>query len=185
MNRRHVLDRAQEVVAAWNRGDAPGVVANMADDVIWRDVALGLPLQGRNALELAVQSYMTAFPDLRVTVNSSTIDGQRLAQEWTSTGTHQGELMGVAPTGRWIENYGAMVVTWDDDGKVIEGSVYWNPLAMLRQLGLLDEDDPAQAGPTVATRISTSSADVATTARAARAAQSGGARTRKSSPAAT
>jgi steroid delta-isomerase-like uncharacterized protein len=180
MNRRHVLARAEEVLAAWNRGDAAGVVANVADDVIWRDVALGMPLQGRPELERATQAYMTAFPDLRVTVISWTIDGQRLAQEWTSTGTHQGELMGLAPTGRWIENYGAMVVTWDDAGKVIEGSVYWNPLAMFRQLGLVD-----QAEPTVATSTSASSAVVATTARAARAAQSGGARTRKSSPAAT
>lgn len=180
MNRRRLLAQADESLAAWNRGDAAGVVANVADDVIWRDVALGLPLQGRAALEQATRAYMAAFPDLRVTVNSTTIDGQRFAQEWTSNGTHLGELMGMAPTGRWIENYGAMVVTCDDAGVVIEGAVYWNPLAMFRQLGLID-----QAGPTVATRISASRAVVATVARAARAAQSGGASTRKSSPAAT
>src|SRR5215207_9896456 len=114
MNRRLVLDRAEEVLAAWNRGDAGGVVANVADDVIWRDVALGMPLQGRAALEQATQAYMTAFADLRVTVISSTIDGSRLAQEWTSTGTHQGGLKGMATTGRWIENYCAQVVTRDD-----------------------------------------------------------------------
>ena len=108
----------------------------MADDVIWRDVALGMPLQGRAALLEAVQAYMTAFPDLRIEVSSYTIDGPRLVQEWMSTGTHQGELMGMAPTGRWIENYGALVTTCDDAGLVIEGAVYWNPLAMFRQLGL-------------------------------------------------
>jgi steroid delta-isomerase-like uncharacterized protein len=179
MNRRQMLARRDEVLAAWNRGDAPGVVATTADDVIWRDVALGMPLQGRAALEDAVRAYMHAFPDLRVTVNSTTIDGHRLAEEWTSTGTHQGEFMGMAPTGRWIESYGALIVTCDDDGVVIEGAVYWNPLAMLRQLGAADQ------GPTEATAMSTRSAVVATTARAARAAQSGGASTRSSSPAAT
>jgi steroid delta-isomerase-like uncharacterized protein len=178
MNRRHVLASRDDVIAAWNRGDATGVVANTADDVIWRDVALGMPLQGRAALEHAVRAYMQAFPDLRVTVNSTTIDGQRVAEEWTSTGTHQGDFMGVAPTGRWTESYGALIVTCDDDGVVIEGAVYWNPLAMLSQLG-------ADQGPTVATAISASSPVVATAARAARAAQSGGASTRKSSPAAT
>ena len=179
MNRRQMLARRDDVIAAWNRGDATGVVANTADDVIWRDVALGMPLQGRAALEHAVRAYMQAFPDLRVTVTSTTIDRQRVAQEWTSTGTHQGDFMGVAPTGRWTESYGALIVTCDDDGVVIEGAVYWNPLAMLRQLGLPDQ------GPTVATAISASSAVVATAARAARAAHSGGASTRKSSPAAT
>jgi steroid delta-isomerase-like uncharacterized protein len=136
MTRRAMVDRAARALAAWNRGDADGVVADLADDVIWRDVALGMPMQGREACRRAAQAYMTAFPDLRVEVSSYTVDGSRLVQEWTSTGTHQGELMGMAPTGRWIESYGAVVTTCDDDGLVIEGGVYWNPLAMFRQLGL-------------------------------------------------
>jgi len=131
-----MLERAEAALAAWNRGDAAGVVANMAEDVIWRDVALGLPMQGPEALEEAARGYMTAFPDLRVTVNSYVVDGLRLAQEWTSTGTHKGEILGIPPTGRWVKTYGALVTTCDDEGRVIEGSVYWNPLEMLRQLGL-------------------------------------------------
>jgi steroid delta-isomerase-like uncharacterized protein len=175
-----MLERAEEARAAWNRGDAAGVVANMADDVIWRDVALGMPLQGPAALERAARAYMAAFPDLHVTVDSYTVDGPRLAQEWTSTGTHRGEILGIGPTGRWVQTYGALVTTCDEDGLLIEGSVYWNPLEMLRQLGLMD----AVAG-TTTTAMSTSSAPAVTTARATRRGQSGGAKTRTSSPAAT
>jgi steroid delta-isomerase-like uncharacterized protein len=175
-----MLARAERALAAWNRSDADGAVADVADDVIWRDVALAMPLQGRPALRDAVRAYFTAFPDLRITVSSYTVDGARLVQEWMSTGTHQGVLMGMDPTGRWIENYGAMVTTCDDDGFVIEGAVYWNPLAMFRQLGL----EAALAGP-AATAITPSSTTVATTARALRAEQLGGASTRSSSPAAT
>jgi steroid delta-isomerase-like uncharacterized protein len=138
MSRREMMERAEAALAAWNRGDAAGVVANMADDVIWRDVALGMPMQGPGALEEAAQAYMTAFPDLHVKVTSFTVDGPRLAQEWTSTGTHQGELMGIPPTGRWVQTYGALVTTCDETGRVIEGAVYWNPLEMFRQLGLTD-----------------------------------------------
>jgi len=144
MTRRQMIDRASEAFAAWNRGDAEGAVANMAEDVIWRDVALGMPMQGRQAMLEASQAYMTAFPDLRLSVSSYTIDGPRLVQEWMSTGTHQGDLMGMAPTGRWTEIYGAIVTTCDEDGLVIEGSVYWNPLAMFRQLGL---EPPVFAAP--------------------------------------
>jgi steroid delta-isomerase-like uncharacterized protein len=172
MNRRRILERAADALAAWNRGDAEGTVAHVAEDVIWRDVALGMPLDGRAALADGVRRYMTAFPDLHVEVTSSTLDGPRLAQEWTVTGTHN-------ETGRWTRVYGATVTTFDDDAVMIEGSLYWNPLTVLRQLGLADQT------PTVATRISATSAVVAPTARKARAAQSGGARTRKSSPAAT
>jgi steroid delta-isomerase-like uncharacterized protein len=175
-----MLERADAALAAWNRGDAAGVVANMAEDVIWRDIALGMPIQGPDALAEAAQAYMDAFPDLRVKVTSYTVDGPRLAQEWISTGTHQGEIMGIQPTGRWVEAYGALITTCDDDGQVIEGSVYWNPLAMLRQLGLMD----VVAGAT-ATAMSTSSAPAVTTTLNTRRGQPGGATTRTSSPAAT
>jgi steroid delta-isomerase-like uncharacterized protein len=181
MSRRDMLERAEAALAAWNRGDAAGVVANMADDVIWRDIALGMPMQGPAALAECAQAYMNAFPDLRVKVNSYTVDGQRLAQEWTSTGTHKGEIMGVPPTGRWVETHGCLITTCDDGGRVIEGSVYWNPLEMLRQLGIAS----AVVGPTATTAMSASSTPVAAKARTSRLGQLGGASTRSSSPAAT
>jgi steroid delta-isomerase-like uncharacterized protein len=181
MSRREMMDRADAALAAWNRGDAAGVVANMAEDVIWRDVALGMPMQGPAALEAAVEAYMHAFPDLHLKVNSYTVDGLRLAQEWTSTGTHKGEIMGIPPTGRWVETHGCLITTCDDGGRVIEGSVYWNPLEMLRQLGLAS----AVAGASATTAMSSSSPPVAAAARATRIEQLGGASTRSSSPAAT
>jgi steroid delta-isomerase-like uncharacterized protein len=180
MNRRQMLARRDDVIAAWNRHDADAIVAHVAEDVIVRDVALGRPLLGRAALKQAVERYIAAFPDLRVEITSSTLDGPRVVQEWTVTATHRGEFLGLGPTGRWTETYGATVSTYDEEGVVIEAAMYWNPLAILRQLGLVD-----QTGATMATAISASSAVVATAARAARAAHSGGATTRKSSPAAT
>jgi steroid delta-isomerase-like uncharacterized protein len=145
MNRRLMLARAADALSAWNRGDADGVVANMADDVLWRDVALGMPLHGREAVRSAAQCYIAAFPDLRVEETSSTLHGARLVQEVTVTGTHRGELLGVQPTGRWTETYAAIVTTYDEDARVIEGSVYWNLQAMLHQLGVAPALEPATA----------------------------------------
>ena len=51
MDRRQMLARAADTLAAWNRGDPEGIAVNLAEDVIWRDVALGMPLHGREALE--------------------------------------------------------------------------------------------------------------------------------------
>ena len=135
MNRRLVAIR-DDVIAAWNRRDADAILAPVADDVIVRDIALEMPLIGRGAVREAVVDYMAAFPDLRVEVTSTTADGLRIAQEWTVTGTHLGEFLGVAATGRWTQTYGATVTTFDEDDVVIEAWKYWNPLAMLRQLGV-------------------------------------------------
>jgi steroid delta-isomerase-like uncharacterized protein len=140
-----MLARAADILAAWNRGDPEGIAASVVEDVMWRDVALGKPLQGREALVTAAQKYMNAFPDLRIHETSSTLAGSRLAQELTIVGTHQGELLGVSPTGRWTETYAAVITTFDDDAMVIEGALYWSPLAMFQQLGILAGLTPATA----------------------------------------
>ncbi len=145
MNRRQMLARAADAVAAWNRGDPDGIVANVADDVIWRDVALGMPLHGRSALRDAVMAYLAAFPDMRIEETSSTLAVPRLAQEVTITGTHRGEFLGIAPTGRWTENYAAVITTFDEDGMMIEGALYWNVLELMRQLGIAPSIQAAAA----------------------------------------
>ena len=139
MDRGLILRRAGEITAAWNRGDPQGVVAHMVEDIIWHDVALPMPLHGREALKHAVQGYMSAFPDLEVQTTSETVELPRLAQEWTATGTHRGTVMGIAATGRAIKNYGATVMTFDEDARIIEGATYWNGLALMHQLGLFAE----------------------------------------------
>jgi len=137
MNRRQMRARASNALAAWNRGDPEGIVVNVVEDVIWRDVALGMPLHGREALKAAAQAYMTAFPDLHIEETSSTLAVPRLAQELTITGTHRGELLGIPPTGRWTESYAAVITTFDEDGMMIEGALYWNALVLLRQIGAI------------------------------------------------
>jgi steroid delta-isomerase-like uncharacterized protein len=146
MDRRLILEHTTASIAAWNRRDADGVVAIAVEDLLWRDVALPMPLQGRDALRTLLQSYMTAFPDTHLEVTSETVYDERVAFEWTATGTHQGALMGIAPTGRATKVYGVTVAVFDDDGRVIEGSSYWNPLAMMHQLGVTRVPEPATAG---------------------------------------
>jgi steroid delta-isomerase-like uncharacterized protein len=135
MNGREMHSQVTDALAACNRGELDVALSAVAEDVIWRDVVLGV-LHGREALRDATKAYMSAFPDLRIEQTSMTLAPPRLAQELTVTGTHRGELLGVSATGRWTENYVAVVVTFDDDGQMIEGTVYWNPLAIMAQLGV-------------------------------------------------
>ncbi len=140
-----MLARGADTLAAWNRGDPEGIAVNLAEDVIWRDVALGMPLHGREALKAAAQAYMTGFPDLRIEETSSTLAPPRLVQELTITGTHLGEFLGVPPTGRFTQSYAAVVTTFDEDGMMIEGALYWNALGLLRQLGVISPLEAAAA----------------------------------------
>lgn len=136
MDRRLSLRRTADALAALNRGETGAIAPWVAEDVIWRDVALSMPLHGRDALLDAVRAYLRAFPDLRIEATSTTFSAPRLVIELTLTGTHRGELLGIPPTGRWTENYAAVVLTVDEDGMLVEGSMYWNALTMMCQLGV-------------------------------------------------
>ena len=131
-----MLARGADALAAWNRGDPEGIAVNMAEDVIWRDVALGMPLHGRDALQAAAQAYMTALPgpadrgdvlDAGAAAAGAGADRHRHAPRRAAGGAAHRPL---------DENYAAVVDTFDDDGMMIEGALYWNALGMLRQLGL-------------------------------------------------
>ena len=44
----------------------------------------------------------TAFPDLQMTIDDLIGEGDIVACRFTTTGTHQGEFMGIPPTGKRI-----------------------------------------------------------------------------------
>jgi steroid delta-isomerase-like uncharacterized protein len=142
MDRRLMMERAAESVAAWNRHDVDAALAHAVEDLILRDIALAMPLHGREAVRAATGEYLRAFPDLRVAVTSETVDGPRVVHEWTSDGTHRGKLMGLVPTGRAVRMFGVTVMTFDEEVRIIEAAMYWNPLAVFHQLGVAVSSEP-------------------------------------------
>ena len=46
--------------------------------------------------------YLNAFPDLHITVDEMVAEGDVVVVRNTATGTHTGDLMGIAPTGKQI-----------------------------------------------------------------------------------
>lgn len=138
-----VLERETE---AWNAHDADGVAAFYAEDAKLYDVGLPEPLQGRAAIREAVASYFTAFSDLHVfNLGEPIVSGNRTAQEWKVTGTNDGELMGIAPTGERATTYGCGTAEFGEDGLIHRAGNYWNVAALMQQLGVV----PETAGVTV------------------------------------
>jgi predicted ester cyclase len=58
--------------------------------------------RGIEELKHYVRIYRTAFPDIQDTVEEIVAEGDKVVVRWRSRGTHQGEFMGVAPTGRHV-----------------------------------------------------------------------------------
>jgi steroid delta-isomerase-like uncharacterized protein len=137
-----VLKRETE---AWNAHDADGVAAGYAEDAVLYDVALPEPLRGRAAIRDSVAGYLAAFGDFHVEdLGDPIVSGNRAAQEWKVTGTNDGELMGMPPTGKSATTYGCGTVEFGDDGLIHRAGNYWNAAALMAQLGVA----PAAAGAT-------------------------------------
>jgi steroid delta-isomerase-like uncharacterized protein len=80
----------------------------------------------------------TAFPDCKTTVHSTVAEGNRLAAQWTFTGTHLGVFNGIAPTGKAVQFSGTEYDTIED-GKVVEHTCMFDNLALLRQIGAISD----------------------------------------------
>ena len=75
-----------------------------------------------------------AFPDLRYTVEAILAEDDLVAGHVTVRGTHRGEFMGIAPTGRqatWTETH----VGRYENGKLVEHWGDSDDLGLLQQLG--------------------------------------------------
>ena len=82
--------------------------------------------------------YTTAFPDSRFTIERMVAEGDTVVSRWTVRGTHKGDLMGNAPTGKQITLTGISVARLSG-GKMVEGGANWDALGMFQQLGIVPE----------------------------------------------
>lgn len=91
-------------------------------------------LQGASDFKERVHGpFLSAFPDLKVTVEGTVAEGDDVVIRWRATGTHLGDGLGVRPTGLPIAIRG---MTWQQfrDGKVVGGWDCWNQDGLMAQL---------------------------------------------------
>jgi steroid delta-isomerase-like uncharacterized protein len=112
-----------------------GVIDQYIDaNFIGYDPSMPEPMRGPQAFKEFVQTYLSAFPDGAITVDEQIAEGDRVATRWTGRGTHEGELLGIAPTRKQVTVPGLGFLQFKD-GKLVELYSNWDTLGMLQQLG--------------------------------------------------
>jgi steroid delta-isomerase-like uncharacterized protein len=119
----------------WNKGNLDISAQVHASDMVFHD-ALSPELCGAEAYKQFVAAYRTAFPDLHFTIEDVIAAGDKVASRWTCVGTHQGELMGIPPTGKQTTTTGIDIFRIVD-GKIVEEWVNWSTMALMQQLGVI------------------------------------------------
>jgi predicted SnoaL-like aldol condensation-catalyzing enzyme len=59
--------------------------------------------RGPEDIKEIVGAYHSAFPDINFAVEKQVAEGDMVVTRWIDRGTHQGEFMGIPPSGRRIE----------------------------------------------------------------------------------
>jgi steroid delta-isomerase-like uncharacterized protein len=126
---------------AVNSGDAE-LIAKTIDEVVDPDVRIGTPLPidatGAQALKQVWATLLRAYPDLHVTVEDVIAEADKLVCRNVVTGTHQGEYLGLPPTGRSV-TYNEIFIFRFEGGRIAETWGVVDLLAQLRQLGAIPE----------------------------------------------
>jgi predicted ester cyclase len=82
----------------------------------------------------ALRAFRAAFPDLTVRATHYVAEGDKVVGRFEVQGTHHGEFMGLAPTGRAI-HYEEIAIVRLAGGRIVEHWAVADALAILQQLG--------------------------------------------------
>ena len=106
-------------------------------DYIDHAVPVGMPpARGTGYFKQFYATMLRAFPDTHVTIHDQIAEGDKVTTRKTFRGTHQGEFMGIPPTGKEIELL-VIDIFRVTKGKLAEHWGAWDRLSLLEQLGAM------------------------------------------------
>jgi steroid delta-isomerase-like uncharacterized protein len=118
----------------FSNGDLTAVDDHLSEDFLNHDPPFGASAD-REGMRAAGAAFRAAFPDWHSDVHLLVADGDLVAEVFTASGTHRGEIMGVAATGRSMSLEGINVFRVRD-GRITERWGRLDDLGFMQQLGL-------------------------------------------------
>jgi steroid delta-isomerase-like uncharacterized protein len=147
--KRNVLKRvSREVFGAGNMASADELIS---PDFVDHDPLPGMPAD-REGFKTVVQMFRSAFPDFEVDLVHTIVDGDKVVDHVASRGTHQGEFMGIPPTGKRISTSAIVISRLDDEGRIAERWQRFGAMQLLQQIGVVpgwEEPPPVPPMPSV------------------------------------
>ena len=129
MDHLNLTDFATRYAAAWSSQN-PDSLASFYNENASLTVNGGAPAVGRTAITEKARGFMTAFPDMVVTMDQVTHDGSHAIFRWTWTGTNTGP----GGTGKSVRIHGYEEWTIGADGLIAESQGHYDEAEYQRQL---------------------------------------------------
>jgi predicted ester cyclase len=104
--------------------------------------------QAEAAKKEEAANFRQGFPDVISTIEDLIAEGDKVVARWRSRATHQGEYMGIAPTGNEVE-YTGISFYRVEEGKIAQSWNIEDQLSLMRQIGAIPEPEQSEeASPT-------------------------------------
>ena len=128
-----IVRRMSEQV--WNQHRVDLLEEFYTEDVIHH--VAGFPsLSGLEMVRKEAAMILNAYPDLQGTFEDGIAEGDKVVVSWTKRCTHQGELLGIPPTGKQITTSGVTIYRLVN-GKIAEEWRWNDDLSEFQQLGAI------------------------------------------------
>ena len=135
---RRLVETFQEV---WRTGDLNRIDTLYADNFV--NHTPGMP-PDREGFKQGMAAYIAAFPDLTITAEEIVAEGNKVVLRMTARGSHQGELMGIPPTGATV-SIGEIHIYRIERGEIVERWGLFDSLGLLQQIGAIPAPGQAPA----------------------------------------
>ena len=126
----HQLEQNKRVIQAlfanWSAGDIPATC---------RLVSPECNGGGSEGIQRELEAFLTAFPDLSITLEDMLAEGERVATRVTMRGTHHGPLFGVSATGKNVVMKANHIFKLEH-GLIVQRHGQMDRLELMQQLGM-------------------------------------------------
>lgn len=133
MSKEANIEAQKKFGEAVNNGNLEALKDVVAEGSVDHDPADGQVAGPQGYIDFFTE-LRTAFPDLKIEVKHLVADDENVSFAYEVTGTHNGDFMGIAPTGKAIKARG-MQISKFENGKMTERWGSSNELGILKQLG--------------------------------------------------
>lgn len=110
--------------------------AHIAPDFKRHDPGLPFEVRGPDGVKQLADALHPGIPDMKLPIADVIAEGEKVLVRLRVQGTHAGELMGIAPTGKTID-IAVLDLFQFRDGVLIEHWALLDNLGLLKQIGAL------------------------------------------------
>ncbi|MCB9510309.1 MAG: ester cyclase [Deferribacteres bacterium] len=123
----------------FNKGNVAIIDELLADHFVEHEEMPGLA-KGKEGVKQFFSMFRNAFPDLQANVEMMFAKDDKVVTYFVMTGTHKGEFMGMAATGKSISIKGIDIIRFEN-GKAVEHWGLTDSAAMMQQLGMMEMEE--------------------------------------------